>query len=178
MFLTFLSLIGMTNLVLGLSPGSRSDDLSRSPRILVVDDYPGLITVTTQAVEILIDNAVIHTAANYEEAISILAANEFDFLILDYDIGGGKTGLDVLNYALHKTQFQGHAKVSSGSARSKIEEAIAKYPELSKYESVVGIEIYEKPASVLDLVRKIAEIWESNDFSPFSFSTNDTESAA
>lgn len=65
--------------------------------ILIVEDEPVIADYLRSQVE----QMGYHTggiATNYESAVDMINANHFDLILLDINLGGGKTGIDLANY--------------------------------------------------------------------------------
>lgn len=65
--------------------------------LLLVDDEPELLDIMRSVLEI--EGHEVHIAADQEEALKILGRQKVDFLISDYRLPGGDTGVDLIKHA-------------------------------------------------------------------------------
>ena len=72
-----------------------SDDILKGKKILVVDDEPDIL----ETIEEILDECVIHTAADFESAKALLETKSYDATILDIM---GVRGFDLLDIAIEK----------------------------------------------------------------------------
>lgn len=65
---------------------------------LIVEDDNIQLTGLKHIIEEEYADAVVNTASTYNDAITIIDSFDIDIFLLDIDLGGGKTGLDVCGY--------------------------------------------------------------------------------
>lgn len=83
---------------------SGADDVNFSDKtFLVVDDFLGMRGVLRDILRACGANAKsISTASNGDEAIALLERNNFDVVLCDYNLGGGKNGQQILEETKHR----------------------------------------------------------------------------
>lgn len=52
-------------------------------------------------------------AVDYDSAVMLLRLLDFNFVTLDYDLGDGKTGLDILKYMHENGKYPEHLNIHS-----------------------------------------------------------------
>ena len=67
-------------------------------KLLIVEDDTIQSNGLKHIIEDRYPDADIITASSYDEAVSFIDDNTFDLFMLDINLGGGKTGLDVCSY--------------------------------------------------------------------------------
>lgn len=72
---------------------------------LIVEDDNIQLTGLKHIIEEEYADAVVNTASTYNDAITIIDSFDIDIFLLDIDLGGGKTGLDVCASGHHKHIF-------------------------------------------------------------------------
>lgn len=70
----------------------------KGKHILIIDDFPGMRSMLRNMLSSY-NAEVITDAANGEDAIKLLAANDYDIILCDYNLGEGKDGQQVLEEA-------------------------------------------------------------------------------
>jgi len=63
--------------------------------VLCVEDHEGIREVIREE----LSRFDVKFAANYEDAVELLDDHDFSFILLDFQIAGSRTGLDVCQYA-------------------------------------------------------------------------------
>lgn len=58
-------------------------------------------------------------AEDYEGAISLLKLLSFDFITLDYDLGDGRTGLDILKFIHENKKYPKHLNIHSDHSEGR-----------------------------------------------------------
>ena len=62
----------------------------KTKAILYVEDHRD----TAEMVALILSDYDVRIAANYSEAVNLIDAHQFSVVLLDYNLGGGRTGLD------------------------------------------------------------------------------------
>ena len=66
--------------------------------VLCVEDHEGIREVIREE----LSRFDVKFAATYEDAVDLLDGHDFSFILLDFQIAGSRTGLDVCQYARDK----------------------------------------------------------------------------
>jgi CheY-like chemotaxis protein len=68
-----------------------------SKQFLIVDDMPEAFKVqgTIDTIGIVYDDAVVHIAENQTEALRLALSRDYDFILMDYYLADGATGVEV-----------------------------------------------------------------------------------
>lgn len=80
---------------------------------LIVEDDNIQLTGLKHIIEEEYADAVVNTASTYNDAITIIDSFDIDIFLLDIDLGGGKTGLDVCGYLRRIPKYMTHLSSSS-----------------------------------------------------------------
>lgn len=80
---------------------------------LIVEDDNIQLTGLKHIIEEEYADAVVNTASTYNDAITIIDSFDIDIFLLDIDLGGGKTGLDVCGYLRRIPNTMTHLSSSS-----------------------------------------------------------------
>ena len=93
-----------------------------SKNVLVADDDKAIRILLVKALQTLgVENAA--EAANGDEALTLIQQNEFDLILLDWDMPG-KTGLEVLRAIRAKAPQMPVIMVTAENKRERVEEAV------------------------------------------------------
>ena len=74
-------------------------------------------------------------AEDYESAVFLLKYIDFDFVTLDYDLGDGNTGLDILKFMYDNKKYPSHINIHSDHPEGSV--LMRKYVEENFPDTVV-----------------------------------------
>ena len=114
-----------------------------TPKILIVENTPDLNELITLALET--NHYQVQSAHTYQRAKHLLQTQAFDAIILDYELDGKETGLDLLPFIKDKSK----TLIFSGAASYDLQRYIRKHKK---------IEYLPKTAGMSCLLKKITSM--------------------